>query len=116
MEVNKYLTTLLWSTTDGDGNPLDDNKDWIDVSYSLRKSSTEDLNKFEARAKSEAAEELEDYLQAFPDTVEHDFCLTRNGHGAGFWSCGNFPGLTKIAESFGEVNAYINSETGEVEA
>ena len=116
MEVDKYLTTLLWSATDGDGNPLDDDKALIDVSYSLRKSSIEDLNKFEARAKSEAAEELEDYLRVFPDTVEHDFCLTRNSHGAGFWSRGNFPGLTKIAKSFGEVNAYVNSETGEVEA
>ena len=118
MKVDKYLTTLLWSATDGDGNPLDDDKALIDVSYSLRKSSIEDLNEFEARAKSEAAEELNDYLRLCPNNIEHDFCLTRNRHGSGFWSrsVNNFPKLTEIAESFGEVNAYINSETGEVEA
>ena len=38
----------------------------------------------------------------------HDFWLTRNGHGAGFWD-GDWPKygdmFTKIAESFGEANA-----------
>ena len=116
MKVDKYLTTLLWSTVDTDGFSLDENKGLIDVSWDLRESSVKDLDAFEIRAKSEAAEELEDYLRISPDTVERDFCLTRNAHGVGFWSRGNFPGLTKIAESFGEVNAYVNSETGEVEA
>ena len=101
-----------------DGFSLDENKGLIDISWDLRESSVKDLDAFEIRAKSEAAEELEDYLRISPDTVEHDFCLTRNGHGVGFWSrnVDRFPGLTKIAESFGEVNAYVNSETGEVEA
>ena len=118
MKVDKYLTTLLWSTVDTDGFSLDENKGLINVSCNLRESSVKDLDAFEIRAKSEAAKELEDYLRISPDTLEHDFCLTRNGHGAGFWSrsVDRFPGLTKIAESFGEVNAYVNSETGEVEA
>lgn len=40
----------------------------------------------------------------------HDFWLTRNGHGAGFWD-GDWPDevgerLTKIAKSFGEFDLY----------
>lgn len=43
----------------------------------------------------------------------HDFWLTRNGHGAGFWD-GDWPNtgdkLTAIAKQFGEVWAYIGDD------
>jgi hypothetical protein len=43
----------------------------------------------------------------------HDFWLTRNGHGAGFWD-GDWPEvgdkLTEIAKSFGEVWAYLGDD------
>ncbi len=43
----------------------------------------------------------------------HDFWLTRNGHGAGFWD-GDWPTygdkFTEIAKSFGEVHAYFEGE------
>ncbi len=46
----------------------------------------------------------------------HDFALTRNGHGAGFWD-GDWPVygnmLTKVSKAFGEI--YIGlSEEGEI--
>lgn len=46
----------------------------------------------------------------------HDFWLTRNGHGAGFWDCdniGSFAGydsaelLTEAAKACGEVNLHV---------
>lgn len=46
----------------------------------------------------------------------HDFWLTRNGHGTGFWdrseTYGEFPSeyLTKVAESFGEVYTVFETE------
>lgn len=47
----------------------------------------------------------------------HDFWLTRNGHGTGFWDRPEVYGLTyanmftDIAESFGEVDAYFDEVT-----
>jgi|11BtaG_2_1085332.scaffolds.fasta_scaffold00312_30 hypothetical protein len=52
-----------------------------------------------------------------PDNIEqagHDFWLTRNGHGAGFWDKPEVYGetyaekFTKIAESFGEAYAVFD--------
>jgi hypothetical protein len=43
-------------------------------------------------------------------TLGHDFWLTRNGHGAGFWD-GGWPEaygkmFTEIAKGYGEINSY----------
>ena len=47
----------------------------------------------------------------------HDFALTRNRHGVGFWD-GDWPVygdlLTKLAHSFGEIELYVSDE-GEIE-
>jgi hypothetical protein len=41
----------------------------------------------------------------------HDFWLTRNGHGAGFWDGEWYKEvgerLTKASKAFGEVNIYV---------
>jgi hypothetical protein len=43
------------------------------------------------------------------EQVGHDFWLTRNGHGAGFWDRGLPEGdaLTKAAKSFGGCDLYV---------
>lgn len=43
-----------------------------------------------------------------PDQAGHDYWLTRNGHGAGFWDRGCQAGdqLTKIAHGFGAIDLY----------
>jgi hypothetical protein len=46
--------------------------------------------------------------------VAHDFWLTRNHHGAGFWD-GDYPEplatkLTELAHSFGEQNLYVGDD------
>jgi len=48
------------------------------------------------------------------DRIGHDFWLTRNGHGAGFWD-GDYGDigdeLTKLVnDNFGELNIYINED------
>lgn len=46
-----------------------------------------------------------------PSQNGHDFWLTRNGHGVGFWDRGYGEvgdALSKIAETFGEVYTYIH--------
>ena len=48
------------------------------------------------------------------DCVAHDFILTRNGHGAGFWD-GDWhepmaTKLTELCEKFGEIDIYLSDE------
>ena len=45
--------------------------------------------------------------------MAHDFWLTRNGHGTGFWD-GDYPEtgdrLTELAKKFGECNLYVTDD------
>jgi hypothetical protein len=44
----------------------------------------------------------------------HDFWLTRNGHGAGFWDRGNdpcFEELTRASEPYGSVDLYCGDDS-----
>ena len=49
-----------------------------------------------------------------PEQIGHDFWLTRNHHGAGFWdrdlSNGRGEILTQIAHSFGELSPYVGDD------
>lgn len=92
-----------------------------------------DCDTYGAELSAEAKEKLErDALKFWtrcnhlidPDVVSqagHDFWLTRNGHGAGFWdrSDDTYQGyqdfLTKISEVHGEVSLYLG-DTGFAEA
>jgi hypothetical protein len=52
-------------------------------------------------------------------SLGHNFWLTRNGHGAGFWGSDDYTNevgdiLSKISEKFGEVDIYIGDD-GKVE-
>ena len=47
------------------------------------------------------------------DYAGHDFWLTRNGHGAGFWDRGLGEAgkkLTDAAHAFGECNLYLGDD------
>ena len=107
--LQSYLTTALWSTNDESddtgGEPLDQRFG---------------IDKITARVKAKAADDIEAFFRANQSDVEHydqeqvahDFWLTRNGHGAGFWD-GDYPKdvgerLTDSAHKFGEVNLYVN--------
>jgi hypothetical protein len=78
-----YLECALWSTTHFDtGRPLDEDYDIDDLADETIAQAVEDCNDFrEAQA--------EDLAQAGDDEQNgHDFWLTRNRHGAGFWDRG----------------------------
>lgn len=104
--VNQYLITALWSSVDDSGNPLD--KDY----------SVSDIDK-ESVLKAE--KDCEDFLKQAGslvdgedmDQVAHDFWLTRNGHGSGFWD-GDYEKekgekLTEISKSFGEKHCFVQN-------
>ncbi len=107
--VTAYKECLLWSSLDDNGFPLDDAHDFDDF-------APEAL----AQIESDCADFLSD-----PRTLElcekygmeqsgHDFWLTRNRHGAGFWDRG-YPKtdadyLTERSHGYGGRDPYIGDD------
>jgi hypothetical protein len=96
--------------------PEDDDYGSVDVSefaFTARglKQIISDCKDFKAACAEEGLD-LDKWGQS---KAGHDFWLTRNGHGAGFWDRGRKDGdaLTKIAKSFGAINVAVG-ETGDL--
>lgn len=111
--VTSYLETALWSSTDNSddsgGKPLDDTYDTDDIAPESLAQAAKECADFI----SLAGDLLVD-LRISGESAGHDFWLTRNGHGAGFWDRG-YPEtfgaeLTKIAHSFGSCDVYIGDD------
>jgi hypothetical protein len=110
--VETYIETALWATTDDNGDPLDRHYSPTDVAYNEFCKLQDLVSQFLSHDQvSPLAQQWdrEDYWQAM-----HDFFLTRNGHGAGFWD-GGWPEadekiLTAVAKSFGESQPYVGDD------
>ncbi len=77
-----YLECALWSSTDDTGRPLDDR---YEIQHLTRKALVECMND----CRDFQAEQADVLAQAgSPARNGHDFWLTRNRHGAGFWDRG----------------------------
>lgn len=105
--VLAYLHTALWSSVDDEGNPLDSSYDISDIDQASIEKSSKELDDFIT-----AAIELLEGVDL--ETAAHDFWLTRNRHGAGFWD-GDYPdaigeALTELSHKFGEVNLYVGDD------
>lgn len=105
--VDAYITCALWSSNDERGDPLDDNYSADDLTPECRARMAADGKRFLVRYES-----LVDGYPAGP--LGHDFWLTRNRHGAGFWD-GDYPQkdgdlLTKAAHAFGETSLYVGDD------
>jgi hypothetical protein len=101
--TRQYLTTALWSSLDSEGRPLDDNHSTDDLDVDTLEEMVEDCRRFQ--------EENWDKIKDNLELAGHDFWLTRNGHGAGFWD-GDWPDqvgeeLSVAAEKFGEYDLYV---------
>lgn len=108
-----YIECLLWSSTDesddSGGQPLDANYSASDLAPETLARIIADCTSFQV----ECDELISDSLSSW-DRAGHDFWLTRNGHGTGFWS-GAWPEpaateLTKASERAGHVDAYIGDD------
>lgn len=106
-----YVETMLWSSndesTDNGGEPLDKNYSATDLSPEAVEKVKEDCASF-----IEKAGDLLDGLDE--EKVAHDFWLTRNHHGAGFWD-GDYEKdigdkLTKLSHSFGDADAVVGDD------
>jgi hypothetical protein len=114
---NGYMMALEF--TEEDVQHLND----VPWSESIFRESDAAVITFTQRMTDSMREELEQVVSQGNYSWEqmgHDIWFTRNGHGVGFWDRGLGDlgeGLTKIAESMGEVSVFINDrEELEVEA
>ena len=106
--IDSYMETSLWSSTDEDGEPLD-------ADY--------DVNDFDDASLNDMEKDAGDFYDANEDLLfddgndasagGHNFWLTRNGHGAGFWD-GDYEqhgdALTEAAKVYGEVYLYVGDD------
>lgn len=109
-----YVVCALWSTTGDDGEPLDDWADSDDVDAHTLEEMREDCGDF---LQSNHADCLEMMTRGFDaGQLGHDFWLTRNGHGAGFWDRGLGElgeRLSSAARVYGGVDLYV-TDAGQV--
>lgn len=116
-----YLIAALWSSMDEAGEPLDKEHSLSDFSQEALAKAKSDCAAFEATAAplldhAYASPEYE-ALESHPDNggagvyalAGHDFWLSRNGHGAGFFDRGNarfWRGLQTVARDTGCIDLY----------
>lgn len=113
--VEGYTKALLWTSTDERDTPLDEHYDTGDLSEAATDQVFEDCLQFIAE-NYEAVRQYE-ALGHGPESAGHDFWLTRNGHGAGFWDRGAGAlgeALSKQSRLWGEAFAYVVEERVEV--
>lgn len=116
-EMSKgYLEAAEWIglVEDADRDALEQSvaARWSDDSL---REAREDCEAFGAHAQSECPQEWERYVEEHGlAQAGHDFYLSRNGHGAGFFDRGRgrgYPGLQRVAETFGSAYVWYDDES-----
>ena len=118
--TRSYIETALWSSTfpeEGDDGrwrdiPMDRDFDVSDVHPETLAKMVKECRDFQDDAVF--CDAMDDGAIGSLETAGHDFWLTRNHHGAGFWD-GDYPApwdrkLTALSHSFGEVSLYLGDE------
>jgi hypothetical protein len=114
---NAYVATLLWSNYNGESE-MEQYFDEIANGFA----------DFDAASQGQIEKDCKRFLELSKglfknkdcEQAGHDFALTRNGHGVGFWDRpevygkANADKLTDIAESFSEVYLLWNGDTQKV--
>lgn len=126
--VDHYLIALLWSMPgdDDNENPGDGLSIHCDMGAGTREQAEADVRKFVAKCGPLFAQAMschDDGYGAHPDAGSaeaafgHDFALTRNGHGAGFWDRADegLPkalgdALTAVCHGMGECDLYVGDD------
>jgi hypothetical protein len=109
-----YIECALWSSTDEDGDPLDGG--WHDLAPETKKEMEQDCADFQEVNADLLTRWYE--LGEREERAGHDFWLTRNGNGAGFWDrfYGDQEGtklgkmLTKAAKFYGSRDLYVGDD------
>lgn len=101
-----YIECALWSSTDDEGDPLD-SFDLDEIDPATLAGMVQDCANFQA---DERYQEISTAWTT--EQAGHDFWLTRNGHGAGFWDRGLEHGdeLSAMAKVYGSVDLYVGDD------
>ena len=107
-----YLACALWSSVhfageDDDGTPFDEVD--AELAPEARAAMEAELQDFADLLEREGIDEI----PLSDEQIAHDFWLTRNGHGAGFWDRGIGEigdTLTTWAKSFGSCDLYLGDD------
>lgn len=101
-----YLECALWSTTDENDVAFDSNYAFDDISNESIELLRKECNEFITKA-GPLLDDLDD------SQAGHDFWLTRNRHGTGFWDRGLGEvgeKLTALSREFSEVYIYLSDD------
>lgn len=105
--LDAYLETAMWADADEgiDTGDLSFDEDTV-------RAARKDVQEFYTKTKS-ITDGINNRDDNFWRLFGHDFWLTRNGHGTGFWDKSNvYEGsgdeLSEIATSMGPLNLYID--------
>lgn len=102
-----YIECALWSSTDDKDQPFDDNYDIDDLAPEAIESMVADCQDFQQLCSPD------DLTLQSDEYNGHDFWLTRNRHGAGFWDRGLGDAgqrLTNNAHTYGESYLYVGDD------
>lgn len=116
-----YVTAALWSSTDESndqgGDPLDKNygPDDIEPEYLARMREECRVFATENEATFRAAFSADNGASRDWSQAGHDFWLTRNGHGCGFWETPDWPEaegelLTEACKKAGSRDLYVGDD------
>lgn len=114
--VQAYMVCALWSSTDENGEPLDDLYPADDIApecAAAMRASCEDFCKSNHADLQEYRYHMGNEQFSGEQRAGHDFWLTRNGHGAGFWDRGLGAlgeRLTKAAKVYSSVDLYVGDD------
>lgn len=116
------MLALLWSECDRETDTFFDEMD-ADPSPQLEMRVALDWDNFRAAAEKLGFDAEEHCAQALHPDCEgdawnqaaHDFILTRNSHGTGFWDSGRWAEpwgdrLTQLCRHFGELHCYLGED------
>lgn len=106
-----YVECALWASTDEEGEPLDARFSAADIAPESRAAMVSSVRSFLEGVWED--ERNLDLSAVEPEQIGHDFWLTRNRHGAGFWDrglgeLGDI--LTVIAHGYGETDLYVGDD------
>jgi hypothetical protein len=110
-----YFEAALWASTDESndqgGEPLDKNYGINDFAPDTRAKMIDDCVDFQQRYRA-MLDNAYGESGINSEKAGHNFWLSRNGHGAGFFD-DNLDNLQEAAESYGEFNLYVGDD-GEI--
>lgn len=117
--VAGYIECALWSSSDesdeSGGEPLDSNYTWEDIHPDTLDKMKRECAKFLKANRHLISDDVCKYKGCpVMEFAGHDFWLTRNGHGCGFWD-GDWDEsveseLTRSANKFGTADLYIGDD------